>query len=168
MDRPVHDPCGRADGLEFAHERSRVDAGVALGDDDVVGRDLAGVDRRRRLRGLELAVEAERVPVGADQPDLSGDLVAQAVEPLADLLQGANEQRVAADAQLRVRVQLPAHLLELAARDAGDVDDADALVALDGRDEVRDLLPFPLGQVLCLAFSAHQATSTAGPIVVFT
>jgi hypothetical protein len=51
-DRPVHDARRRADLLELADERARIDPGVALGDHDVVRGLLSGIDRSRRLRGF--------------------------------------------------------------------------------------------------------------------
>ena len=92
--RAALDPGVRADLLEVADERPGVDAGVALGDDDVVGRDLAGVDRRRRLRGLQLPVEAERVVVRPNQAHLARDVLDQVLEVRVDRLEGSPDERV--------------------------------------------------------------------------
>jgi len=131
VDRPLLDAGVGAHLLELAHEGTGIDPGVALRDDDVVGGDLAGVDRCRRLRGLQLAVHRERVLVGADEADLAGDVIDEGLDALVDLLQRTDEQRVPADPELGRPVERAAHLLELAGGDAGDVDDADRVVGLD-------------------------------------
>ncbi|CDK40487.1 hypothetical protein BN903_18 [Halorubrum sp. AJ67] len=162
------DARGRAHGLELADERSRVDAGVSLGDHDVVGSHLALVDRGGGLRGFELLEEAERVVVGADERHLTADELRQRLDPVVDLLKGSVRERVSAHADGGRAVKLPAHGLKLAARNAGHADDPDGVVRVDKVDEFVDLLAFPLGDRLGLPDRAHTGTSFAGPIVVFT
>jgi len=157
LNGPLLDASVRTDGLELADERAGVDAGVALGHDDVVWGDLAGADGRGRLRGFQFLIQRERVAVGADEPDLSGDVLGQVLEAVVDFLEGADEQGVPGDAKLRGTVQVTAHVLELSGRNPGDVDDADRVVGLDHLDDGVDLSLFPLRDGLCLAlaFGAH-------------
>jgi len=167
-DRAVLDTRGGPDSLELADERSRIDARVTLGDDDVVGGDLARVDRGGGLRGFQLLEEAERVVVRADERDLTRDVLGQLFDAVVYLFERTDGERVAAHPDVRGAVQLAAHGLKLAARDAGDADDPDGVERPDKVDELVDLLLFPLRDRLGLADRAHTGTSLAGPIVVFT
>jgi hypothetical protein len=158
--------------LEFADERARVDARVTLGDDDIVGRDLARADRRGRFRGFQLLEEPEGIVVRADQGDLTGDVLGQLLDTVVDGFERTDEQRVPAHPDLRAAVELSPHRLELSARNAFDADNADRGVPLDELGQLVDLVLFPLWDGLGFPnglTAAHQAsTSTAGPIVVFT
>jgi hypothetical protein len=156
--------------LEFADERTGVDPRVTLRDDNLAGGDLAGTDRCRGLRRLQLLVEPERVVVRPDESDVTGHLLAEIGDGAASLLQRADGERVSAHPQRRLPVQLPAHVLELSGGDSGEVDNADGVVAVDELGEFLDLLTLPLGDVRGLVSGgvAHAGTSTAGPIVVFT
>jgi hypothetical protein len=111
LDRAALDPGVGPDLLQLADERTGIDPGVALGDDDVVGGDLAGADRRGGLRRLELLVQPERVVVGAEQTDVARDELGEGLDALVDLLQRADQQRVAAHPQVGGAVQLRPHVL---------------------------------------------------------
>ena len=78
---------------------------------------------------------------------MAGDVLLEVLQPFIDLVEGALEQRVPAQSEDGRPVQVGAHLLELAARDALDVHDADTVVGLDGLDEGLDLPLLPLGNV---------------------
>jgi len=130
--------------------------GVPFGDDDVVRGDFALVDRCGCLGCLEFLVERERVLVGSDDTHLSLDVLDEVAE--SGVLERTRLQGVAADAQHGGSVQVAAHILELLRGNAGDADDADALVLVDNLCELVDFLFLPLGKILGFAFGlcAHS------------
>ncbi len=103
--------CVGTHALEFADERTGVDARVAFRNHDIVRGHLAGTDGCGRLGGLEFLKQRERVVVGPDEPDLPGDVAVEVFESVVDFVKRTLKQRVPGDAKFGGPVQVTSHVL---------------------------------------------------------